>query len=858
MKHMHHQVRHHGKQAVHHVKKHGRSAWDWVKHHTQIVFLSLASLAVVLVGIFIIWIATMNIPTPQAFIERKVTNATKIYDRTGTVVLYDVFGNMKRTTVSSDMIDPKIKQAIVAIEDKEFYNHIGIVPRSIVRAVISQFVPGFPNSGGSTITQQLVKNTLLTQEKSIVRKIKEWVLAVKIERVMSKEEILTSYLNEAPYGGTIYGVEEASKAFFGKPAVDVTLAEAAYLAAIPNLPTYYSPYGKNRENLNARKNLILREMRDQGTIAEEQYTTARNEEVEFKPRSDGASKAIHFVEYVRGTLEEKYGRDAVLYGGLQVITTLDWDIQQAAEKAVLENALKNETAWGASNSAAVAIDPKTGQILAMVGSRDYSDREIDGAFNVATANRQPGSSFKSLVYARAFEKGFQPETVVFDVPTQFGPCDPLSRSMTSPCYAPGNFDGAFKGPMSLLNALGQSRNIPAVKMLSMIGLSDALGTAKRLGLTTLDRNADRYGLTLVLGGGEVTLLDLTSVYGVFANEGVRNPHTPIIEVRDITGTILEKFTPRPESVMDANATRKLSYVLSNNSARTPLLGANSFMYFGENRPVAAKTGTTSDNKDAWVVGYSPSVAVGVWSGNNDNTPMRKGSSISGPAWRAIMDAALKKVPYDRPGSTERFADPYLDTDYDQLAPVLRGQWAGGESFFVDTISGGLATDLTPRETKKEFVIPNPKSILYWVDVTNVRGPRPSNPESNPQFTRWNTAVLNWLSQNPGSVPGNPTKPSFFDNVHTEQNKPKTTINPIPEMVYGRTNPFTVNYITESKYPILHYEIFLNDLFVGKTSNLSFTFIPDDYNAISGKNILKIITVDEIYNREEIEVEVVVN
>lgn len=858
MKHMHHHVRHHGKQAVLHAKKHTRTAWDWVKHHTQLVFLGIASLIVILVGVFVIWIATMQIPTPESFVDRRITNATKIYDRTGEVVLYDVFEGMKRTTVPADAIDEKIKQAIIAIEDKDFYQHRGIVPRSIIRAVASQFIPTIKQSGGSTITQQLVKNTLLTQERSVVRKIKEWVLAVKIERIMTKDEILTAYLNEAPYGGTIYGVEEASKAFFGKSAVDVTLAEAAYLAAIPNLPTYYSPYGRNRENLNARKNLILRSMHDQGIITESEYSTARNETVEFKPRSDTASKAIHFVEYVRSYLEQKYGRDAVMYNGLQVITTLDWDIQQVAEQSIRDNAERNERDWGATNSAAVAIDPKTGHILAMVGSRNYSDREIDGAFNVATANRQPGSSFKPIVYARGFEKGFQPETVLFDIPTQFGPCDPLSRSMESPCYAPGNFDGQFKGPVSLLDALGQSRNIPAVKMLSLIGLGDALTTAKKLGLTTMDRNADRYGLTLVLGGGEVTLLDMTSVYGVFANEGTRNPHTPIIEVRDANGTILESFRPRPETVMDVNATRKISYVLSNNQARTPLLGANSFMYFGENRPVAAKTGTTSDNKDAWVVGYSPSVAVGVWTGNNDNIPMRRGSSISGPAWRAIMDAAMKKVPYDTPGRAERFNEPYQEEGYDDLAPVLRGQWAGGESFFIDTISGGLATNLTPRETKKELVIPNPKSILYWVDVNNVRGPRPSNPESNPQFTRWNVAVQNWLSQNPGFIPQNPSKPSFSDNVHTEQNKPVIIVNPIPEMVYDRLSPFTVSYTSQLNYSLKNYEFFLNDLYLGTTKNSSFTFTPDDYNAITGRNILKIIAVDEIYNRGEIEFEVVVN
>lgn len=840
------------------IAKKGRTEFrGWWGEHGKLFLLALFSFFALFASAGMIWVATLKVPTLDSFLERKVSSSTKIYDRTGTVVLYDVHDNIKRTVVADNQIAPTIKQAIISIEDKDFYKHGGIDYKSTLRAILSQFIPGFgSSSGGSTITQQLVKNTLLTQEHSVSRKIKEWILSIKLERIMNKDQILAAYLNEAPYGGEMYGVEEASQTFFGKHAADVDLAESAYLAAIPNLPSYYSPYGKNRPNLNARKNLVLKEMLNQGYINQAAYDAAKTEEVTFKPQSDSSGKALHFVQYIRDYLEQKYGADMVLNGGLSVTTTLDWDIQQTAEKAVHDNALKNEAAWGASNSAAVAIDPKTGQILAMVGSRDYSDRTIDGAFNVATAGRQPGSSFKPIVYARAFEKGFQPETVLFDIPTQFGTsnsCDAFSRSMTAPCYAPDNYDNKFLGPISMRNALGQSRNIPAVQTLWMVGLNDALATAKKLGVTSLDRTGDRYGLTLVLGGGEASLLDMTSAYSVFANDGVRNPAVGILQVKDATGAILEQYVPAPETVMDYNATRKLSSVLSDNAARTPLLGANSFMYFGANRSVAAKTGTTSDNKDAWVVGYSPSVAVGVWSGNNNNTPMRKGSSISGPAWRAIMDTALIKLPYDNPGAQETFSAPELDPQYDTMAPVLRGAWAGGESFWIDTISNKLATDLTPRETKKEIVTPNPHSILYWVDTDNVQGAPPANPSKNSQFSHWEAEFQQWIANHPSIVPAHQSKPTAYDDVHTINNQPKVSIiAPDTAHAYPADNQVAVQITVSSNYGIKNIDYYLNDQFIGSGNNPnSFSFIPSDVGAQPGANNLRIVVTDTIYNRGEV-------
>lgn len=823
------------------VKHRTQTTTHWAKKHLETITWASLSIGTILIAFVLIWFATLKVPTLDNFTDRQVSSSTKIYDKTGTVVLYDVHDNIKRTVVTGDKIPQTLREAVVAIEDRNFYNHKGIEPKAILRAVISQVIPQFrgPSQGGSTITQQLIKNTLLTQEKSITRKVKEWVLALKLENIMSKEEILTAYLNEAPYGGEMYGVQEAAQTFFGKDISTVDLAESAYLAAIPNAPSYYSPYGKNRPNLNARKNLVLKNMLEQGYITQAAHDSARAQDITFRPREDGNGKALHFVQYIRDYLEAKYGSEVVSNGGLKVITTLDWELQQVAEKTIKENSLKNEKDYNASNSGLVAIDPKTGQILSMVGSRDYFDKTIDGMFNITTAGRQPGSSFKPIVYARGFEKGFNPETVVFDIPTQFGTssqCSALSTNSTPPCYAPQDYDGKWLGPINLRVALAQSRNVPAVKMLWMVGLNDALATAKRLGITTLDRTGDRYGLTLVLGGGEVSLLDMTSVYSVFANDGVRNPATGILSVQDANGTFLEQYTPAPEQVMDHNAVRKLSSVLSDNLARTPLFGPNSFFNFGS-RDVAGKTGTTNDNKDAWVVGYTPNLAVGVWTGNNDNTPMKKGSAISGPAWRAFMEAALAKLP------NESFPAPEPDPEYYNKPPVFRGAWAGGESFFVDTISGKLATELTPPETKKEYVVPNVHSILYWLN--------PSNPSSDSQYPHWEASVQNWVANHPGIIPPTATKPIGTDDVHTVANQPVVTImTPMPGQPLPQDGTVNVTTSLAVNYPLRKIDYYLNDNFIGSSTTNLFTFTPSDVNALVGQNTLRVVVTDEVYNKGE--------
>src|SRR5258708_5339568 len=384
-----------------------------------------AGIFVFMLSLFVIWVSSQSIPDFNSFDVRKIVNSTKIYDRTGKILLYDIHNNVRRTNIPFDQMGINIKNATVAVEDSDFYNHSGIKLTSILRAALADIFHIGQTQGGSTITQQLVKNTLLNSKRSLGRKIKEWILAIKVDRALPKEKILELYLNEVPYGGTVYGIEEASKNYFNKDAADLTMAEAAYLAAIPQSPTYLSPYGKNLDKLEERKNFVLSRMRDLNFISQADYKAAKNEKVSFAPQSLGTIKAPHFVFFLKDYLTQKYGEDEVQNGGLKVTSTIDYDLQSKGEEIVKEGALLNEKNWNGKNAGLVAIDPKTGQILTMVGSRDYFDKMIQGNYNVATAHRQPGSSFKPFIYATAFEKGFTPDTVLFDLPTEFQTtCDP--------------------------------------------------------------------------------------------------------------------------------------------------------------------------------------------------------------------------------------------------------------------------------------------------------------------------------------------------------------------------------------------------------------------------------------------------
>jgi len=822
------------------------------RHLFKNIALFCVSLFIFIISILIIWLFSIKIPDFRSFENRKTINSTKIYDKTGEVLLYDINRDVKRTSIPFDQMSVNIKNATVAIEDASFYNHSGIRITSIIRAVISNVLNIGKTQGGSTITQQLVKNTLLNSKKTITRKIKEWILAIKIDNSMPKEKILELYLNESPYGGSIYGIEEASKIFFGKKAIDLSLAEAAYLASLPQSPTTLSPYGKNRNKLDDRKNLVLSRMKEVNFITEEQYNTAKNETVIFLPQQTTGIKAAHFVFFIKDYLTQKYGVDVVEQGGLKVTTTLDYNLQQKAEQIVKDGALQNEKDWDGSNAALVAIDPKTGGILTMVGSRSYFDKNIDGNFNVATASRQPGSSFKPFIYATAFNKGFTPNTVLFDLPTEFqSTCNAYGKALPGhnqkDCYMPDDYDGKFRGPMSLRDALGQSINIPAVKLFYLVGTKDAINVAENMGISTLT-DPSRYGLTLVIGGGEATLLDMTSAYSVFANNGIKNSYTGISKVEDQNGNILEQTIPTQKEVLPKNTALMISDILSDNKTRTPTFGANSVLNI-PNKDVAVKTGTTNNNKDAWTIGYSPNIAVGVWAGNNDNKPMKKGgSAVAGPIWNKFIIEALNTLP------DEKFEKPNLTSDPEKVKPALRGNWQGNENFFIDTISGKLATANTPPETKKEKIITNVHSILYWVDRSDILGNPPTNPSDDSQFNRWDIPIQNWWVQNAYKygITTWASKPSAFDDVHTEANKPIVSIlTPNNIDIYTPEQRIPIQISGTGRFPLQKIDVFINDIYLETIkAPFNFSFIPSSLDNLKQNNELKIISYDTAYNRGE--------
>ncbi len=803
-------------------------------------------------GIIIAWVSSFSIPDFRDFEDRKIVNSTKIYDKTGKVLLYDIHQDVKRTDIPFEKMGPNIKNATIAIEDSDFYNHKGIRITSIIRAILSNLFSVNGNvQGGSTITQQLVKNSLLTQKKTYTRKIKEWVLAIEVERALPKDKILEYYLNENPYGGNIYGIQEAARTYFGKEPENLTIAESAYLAAIPQSPTVLSPYGKNLNKLEDRKNLVLSRMRELKIITDEQYETARSEKVTFLPHSNTSIKAPHFVFFIKEYLEKKYGEEVAEKGGLNVITTLDYELQQKAEQIVKEGAIQNEKDWNGKNAALVAIDPKTGQILAMVGSRDYFDKNIDGNFNVSTARRQPGSSFKPFIYAAAFNAGFTPNTVLFDLRTEFSTTcsaygSPLGGRPESSCYHPDNYDGKFRGPLTLREALGQSINIPAIKLFYLVGTQNAINLAENMGISSLT-GPSRYGLTLVIGGGEVSLLDITSAYGVFANSGKRNPYTGIIKIEDMEGKIVEEYIQNENEVLPKNTALIISDILSDNVARTPTFGANSVLNIA-GKEVAVKTGTTNNNKDAWTVGYTPTISVGVWAGNNDNKAMKKGgSAVAGPIWNKFMNEALKILP------DEKFEKPNLNYDLN-LKPVLRGVWQGNESFLVDKISGRLATENTPPEAIMEKVVTNVHSILHWIDRNDIKGPPPSNPSSDSQYEHWEIPIQNWWQQNKGrySIVTWNQKPTTEDNIHGGGYNPIISIRePNNITVYKPDQKIFLKFTSSGAFPLKRVDVFINEIFMGSLSYpFDFSFIPADLENLRETNEIKMVSYDSAFNHQE--------
>ncbi|OGN18811.1 MAG: hypothetical protein A3I32_02825 [Candidatus Yanofskybacteria bacterium RIFCSPLOWO2_02_FULL_45_10] len=660
-----------------------------------------------------------DLPDPSSIVARRVSESTKIFDRTGNTVLYDIHGEEKRTVIPWEEIPETVKSATLASEDNAFYSHAGLDWRGIARALIKNLLSLGVAQGGSTISQQLVKNALLEQDRTLPRKIKEAVLTIEIERRFSKDQIFWMYLNQIPYGSNSYGIEAASQNFFGKPAKELNYAEAALLATLTKATSYYSPYGNHLDESLARKDSLLKRMLDLGRITEAQYDEAKNERLEFKPPRDNIL-APHFVIMVRDYLIKKYGEETVTNGGLRVFTTLDYNLQKTAQEVVTKYGDINAKKYKANNAALVATDPKSGQIIAMVGSRDYFDIKNQGNFNVATAQRQPGSAFKPFAYAAAIGLGYPDTTVFFDYKTEFNPnCPPSGNGIKDQyginCYNPQNYDGRYRGPVTMREALGQSLNLPSVKLLYLAGVDRVIDLATSMGITTLQANRKNFGLSLVLGGAEVKLVDIVSAYSVFANDGLREEASFLLRVEDANGNILEEYKPKEEQVLDPQVARMINNILSDNRARTPVFGPNSSLYF-PGRPVAAKTGTTQENRDGWALGYTPALAVGIWTGNNDNTPMtREGAGVSaaGPMFHEFITRALASTPI------ENFIEPNPMTT-DKI--MLNGSY--------------LQSTSNPDGTTNQQI----HSILYYVDRNNPLGDAPSNPAGDSQFNNWEAAV----------------------------------------------------------------------------------------------------------------------
>ncbi len=628
------------------IKKHFKENFNFknfsLKKSLNFIFYAFL---IGLIGVLLLFIYfTKDLPQPEIFNEIQQNKATEIYDSTGERLLYRI-GSDKVESVKIDQVPDVLKKAIIATEDANFYKHKGVDPTGVFRMIMGLGRMG----GGSTITQQLIRTTFLTKDKTITRKIKEIVLALRLEQQYSKDQILEWYLNRVPYCYNLYGVSQASKYYFGKPAQDLDLSEASLLAGLIQRPCEYDPFGENLKSLIARRdNYVLKRMLDEHYINKQDLESAKTKQLKF---SDNASTILapHFALYVKALLLKEFGEDYLMENGLKVYTTLDWDLQEKAEEMVFSNAEKN-IKNNCHNSAFMALNPKNGHILAMVGSKDYfgetepkecvSNCQFDPKVNILTygQGRQPGSAFKPFAYITAFQKGYNDTTIVKDEPTSFGIWGGKE-------YEPRNYDGAFRGDVTLRDALAQSLNIPAVKvLLYMAGLDETIKTAQNAGISTLK---PPFGPAIVLGGWEVKPIEIISAYGVFATNGYKTNPIAITKIENSQGQIIKEYKPSSKRIIDSKSCKTLNSVLSDNNARGPMFGYNSYLYI-PGYQVAVKTGTSNDGRDAWTIGYTPNIVVGIWSGNNNNEPTTKvGASLSGPVFRQFMEYYLSKNPLNQ-------------------------------------------------------------------------------------------------------------------------------------------------------------------------------------------------------------------
>lgn len=720
-------------------KRQGLKRSKKVAFYTKTLFI--LSLIGLLALFIILPIFAYSLPSPEKVVRREGF-ATKILDR-NEKPLYDIYEDERRSPVSLEEIPQNLKEATIAIEDKNFYKHGGFDLLGISRGLLRCFVGRC--QGGSTLTQQLVKNVLLSSERSVFRKIREFMLSIQIERKYSKDEILRMYLNEAPYGGTLWGVESASETYFGKKVKDINLVEAVILAGIPQRPGVYSPYSSNPKAYIDRSKNVIRRMEEDGYITKEEEANTLEELETYQFQEKGSTfKAPHFVSYVSGLLKETYGEDVVEQGGLIVTTTLDLDLQEKAQAIVADEIAKVEKVH-ITNGAAMVIDPQTGEILSMVGSKNFNATDYDGQVNVTLSLRQPGSSFKPITYVTALKKGYTPSTLLMDVPTEFPGGD------GKPPYIPVNYDGKYRGPIQLRYALGNSINVPAVKLLALVGIKDVLTTAYEMGLTTLPPTKEtlsRVGLSLTLGGGEVRLIDLTGAYCTFVNEGYKVEPVAILKVVDKNGKTLEKNEPKKgKSVITKEQAYIMANILSDNEARKEIFGTNSLLNI-PGKMIAVKTGTTNDKRDNWTLGGNSQVMVGVWVGNNDNTQMKEvASGVSGasPIWRKILLEALSGKPTSPFNSPENIVSAQVDSvsgfrAHDGFPERL-------EYFIRGTEPGEDPVHVKMKVCKNDGKIAAPSDISsgnydekeYFI----FKEEDPTSAKGGPN--KWQEGILNWLN-----------------------------------------------------------------------------------------------------------------
>ena len=762
--------------------------------------------------------------------------------------LYDIYTDQRRTPVNLEDIPIYLRQATIAIEDKNFYGHSGFDPFGMIRG-LTRIITRGRAQGGSTLTQQLVKNVLLTSERSFPRKIKEFVLSVQIERKYSKDEILQMYLNEAPYGGTAWGVEAASEIYFGKKVTDLTLVESAILAGLPQRPSFYSPYSENSKAYVDRTKDVLRRMREDDYINKDQEkeATAQLESITFQPRGSDF-KAPHFVQYVQKILVERYGEAAMDAGGLRVTTTLDLNLQGKAQEIVAEEIAKVESQH-ITNGASVVIDPQTGEILAMVGSKNFAAPDYDGQVNVTTSLRQSGSSFKPFTYVAAFKEGYTPSTLIMDVPTIF------PGGVGQPDYEPVNYDGKYRGPIQVRYALGNSINIPAVKMLARVGIKDVLETSYDLGITTLpptNETLKKVGLSLTLGGGEVRLIDMTGAYSAFVNKGFKVDPFAILKVEDINGKVLEEVKPKPgKRVLSEEQAFLISDILSDNNARADVFGTNSLLNV---KNVMVKTGTTNNKRDNWTIGGNKNVMVGVWVGNNDNTEMLNvASGVSGasPIWKRVLTESLKGKQgpaFEVPGGiVNAMVDSVSGYHSHDGFPERNEKFIKGTEPREDTVHVKLKVCKTDGKlaTPSDIAGGNYEEKEFF--VFKEEDPTASNTAGS--VNRWQEGILKWLSGQGDSHyhppsdycgTGNPVNVEFVNPQDQTSNMP---------------NAFTVKFKADSSSDIVE-----TSLEIDGTKIRSFDSQPFEHevNLTDGIHVIKAKAKDSAGHESERAVTIGVN